>query len=914
MGVVYKAEDTKLKRTVALKFLPPELTRNKDAKTRFIHEAQAASALQHNNICSIHEIDETPDGQLFICMDCYQGKTLDKIIAGGPLPFDEAVDIVSQIATGLSEAHEAGMVHRVIKPANVMITDKGVVKILDFGLAKLSGQTKVTKTGTTVGTVAYMSPEQASGEELDTRSDIWSLGVVFYELITGGSPFKGDHEAAVIYSIMQGDPQPVTGLRSEIPIEVDRVIERILAKDRVERYQTAPDLLVDLRRLRQGVSVGLTHGRKGAQRGGSRMANRRWLWGVPVVALLTILVVAKFLSPTDELPSGDERAAPSRPNWILVSDFIGPKDDPDLAIGVRELVVSSLTQSGIVTPLSRSDLKHGLELAMKPDTTRIEGEVARELAYRAAARVYIEGRIDRIMSGYSIVLHVNDTETGSFVYSVQGTAETGDDVIVTLDRITRELREKLGEDPGKIAATRRAGDAMTHSFTAFQKWVRAVELHNDSRFPESRELLRDALRLDPDFASAWVTLAVGFGNSGLIDSARYAYEQALRRRDRQTEETYLYTKAMVTGFMDYKLTEALDHWDRLIRITSKPRYYVSRGVVLTVLGREEEALQSHMKAIELMPFGPGNITYLNAADCLITLGRYDDAKRIIPKIPNPESQERREIYVACALSDWARVDSIISHGLLGRQSPIEREMVMASLEASRGSLRAAARRAAGDRTITFSEDIFHFCVWKVQVITTTGMDELLSTVTVCKDTTMAGYIVETIRSASAGDIRTAENLLDAIRLKPEHLQRRYKTDITVVEAWINAANGEWEKVVRELESLAQGGEYSQFTNRLPVRWLIAEAYEKQGLLEQAAEAFELVISPVLTSTRDLFFRASYVSLAHYRLALIYSQLGRLQEARQNWLAFEAMFTNPDAELTPMLQEARSAVAKLEQGL
>ena len=205
MGVVYKAEDTKLMRTVALKFLPPEITRDQDTKKRFVQEAQAASALQHNNICAIHAIDETDDGQMFICMAYYDGETLREKIKRGPLPLEEAIGTAMDIAAGLSKAHEAGMVHRDVKPANLVLTSDGVVKVVDFGLAKLAGATRVTKTGTTVGTVAYMSPEQARGEEVDHRSDIFSLGCVFYELMTGELPFKGDHEAAVLYGIANND-------------------------------------------------------------------------------------------------------------------------------------------------------------------------------------------------------------------------------------------------------------------------------------------------------------------------------------------------------------------------------------------------------------------------------------------------------------------------------------------------------------------------------------------------------------------------------------------------------------------------------------------------------------------------------------------------------------------------------------
>jgi serine/threonine protein kinase len=212
MGVVYKAEDTKLDRFVALKFLPPHLTTNEEEKQRFIHEAKAASSLDHNNICAIYEIDETEDGQLFISMAYYEGETLDKRIKEKPLPIEEAIDIAIQIAQGLAKAHEKEIVHRDIKPANIMLTKEGVVKVLDFGLAKLLTQTKLTKESTTLGTVSYMSPEQAKGEKVDQRTDDWSLGIVFYEMITGQVPFKGDYESAVVYSILHEMPDPITGI------------------------------------------------------------------------------------------------------------------------------------------------------------------------------------------------------------------------------------------------------------------------------------------------------------------------------------------------------------------------------------------------------------------------------------------------------------------------------------------------------------------------------------------------------------------------------------------------------------------------------------------------------------------------------------------------------------------------------
>jgi serine/threonine protein kinase len=254
MGVVYKAEDTKLKRTVALKFLPPELTRDPEAKERFTHEAQAASALEHPNICNIHEIGETDDGRSFIVMACYEGQTLKDKIEGGPLPFKNAIDLAIQIGQGLEKAHGKNIVHRDIKPANVMITDDGIAKILDFGLAKLRGRTVLTKTGTTLGTVTYMSPEQVKGDEIDRRSDIWSLGVVLYEMITGVVPFKGEYENAIQYSILNVRPEAITGLRSGIPLEVERIVNKCLEKDKAYRYQHIDELLTDLKRVKRDTS------------------------------------------------------------------------------------------------------------------------------------------------------------------------------------------------------------------------------------------------------------------------------------------------------------------------------------------------------------------------------------------------------------------------------------------------------------------------------------------------------------------------------------------------------------------------------------------------------------------------------------------------------------------------------------
>jgi len=293
MGVVYKAEDTKLKRTVAIKFLPPDLIRDDEAKIRFIQEAQAASALEHNNICTIHEVDETDEGQLFIVMACYEGDTLKKRIEQGPLEIEDAIRITLQVAKGLSKAHEKGIVHRDVKPANIMISDDGVVKILDFGLAKLTGQTRITKTATTMGTVAYMSPEQSRGETVDQRTDIWSLGVILYQMITGQLPFNGEYEQAVIYSILNDDPESIDNLRTDVPAELQKVVLKSLQKDAEKRYQKVEEIIGILEELKRKFDSGQLV--PPDQKKEHRRERKKYVYTALAVLIVSVIAVALLI-------------------------------------------------------------------------------------------------------------------------------------------------------------------------------------------------------------------------------------------------------------------------------------------------------------------------------------------------------------------------------------------------------------------------------------------------------------------------------------------------------------------------------------------------------------------------------------------------------------------------------------------
>jgi serine/threonine protein kinase len=289
MGTVYKAEDTKLDRSVALKFLAPHLSRAEEEKKRFIHEAKAASALDHPNICNIYEINETEDGQMFIAMACYEGESLKVKISRGPLSVEEALDIAIQIAQGLAKAHSKEIVHRDIKPANILITEDHQIKIVDFGLAKLAGLTLLTKEGTTLGTISYMSPEQTQGTEVDHRADIWAFGVVLYEMLAGDRPFKGDYEQAVMYSIMNDDPEPIKKLNSAVPPELQQIVNRALQKKPESRYSSAAKMLKDLK--------GYQNSRRAAEMGAFDLRSflrrvRKPRVVVPAVAMILLIILA----------------------------------------------------------------------------------------------------------------------------------------------------------------------------------------------------------------------------------------------------------------------------------------------------------------------------------------------------------------------------------------------------------------------------------------------------------------------------------------------------------------------------------------------------------------------------------------------------------------------------------------------
>jgi len=636
MGVVYRAQDVKLGRLVALKFLPDEFGYDPRARERFEREARAASALDHPNICSIYEFGEH-EGKPFIVMQLLRGQTLkEKLVTvkdpatgefiGKPLATDELLRIAIEICDGLEAAHEKGIIHRDIKPANIFVTQRGPAKILDFGLVKLlypdydnpltdaydrSGiavaAVELSNVGVAVGTAAYMSPEQIRGEKLDTRTDLFCFGLLLYEMATGRRAFFGADAAAVRNAILTSTPVPIRQRNPQQPSRLERIVRKCLEKDPEQRYQSAAEIRADLERLRRRREHPL---------------RRRWKLALASVVVIAGLVAGGvwYLHPKTKVRATDT---------IVLADFSNSTGDPVFDGTLKQALSVALAQSPYLNVLSENKVQQTLRLMARPPDAKITSGVARDLCQRAGSKAYISGSIARLGSEYVVGLDAVNCQNGDFLAQEQVTAPSKEKVLESLGQATSRLRQELGES---LATVRRFDvpleQATTPSLDALKAYSLGTVAQRNKDTAATIPYFEHAIELDPNFAMAYRALGAAYNTLGESAKSNEYYTKAFQLRNHASErEKLLITAAnylSVTGERD----KAAETYKALIEsYPQEYRSYTSLGNVYEELGEYEKAVEAYRENLRLAQ-GTGS-TYHNLAASLMALQRFDEARQVL---------------------------------------------------------------------------------------------------------------------------------------------------------------------------------------------------------------------------------------------------------------------------------------------
>jgi Serine/threonine protein kinase len=638
MGVVYKAHDLRLERPVALKFLPDDLTHNPQALERFRREALATSALNHANICTVHDIGEQ-DGRPFLAMEFVDGQTLRQHIGAKPLAIEEILNLGIQIADALDAAHSQGIIHRDIKPGNIFVTRRGQAKVLDFGLAKLiargaairdatevsqASEEPVSIVGIISGTPSYMSPEQIRGDDLDIRADVFSLGLLLYEMATGKKAFGGSTGGVIIEAILSRTPEPVRSLNPELPIELEAIINKAIEKDKGKRYQSAAELRADLQVLRRGFESGHTATQLLATAGLRQPSfTKRNKWVIPVAGAAAIAAMAfggwlYYTKKTHALSETDT---------VVLADFTNKTGDAVFDDTLRQGLTVQLEQSPFLSLISDQRMRQALQLMGKPVNEKLTPELARDVCQRLGSKAYLTGTISNLGSQYVIGLSAINCQTGESLTQEQVTADSKERVLGALGQASGKLRERLGESLKMVTSFSTPIDqATTPSLEALQAYSmgrNTLVVHGDNA--GAVPLFRQAIKLDPNLAIAFASLGTVYHNMGEKELASQNTRRAYELRAKVSEREKFYIEShyfdFVTGDLE-KSRQVYETWAQMYPREQIPP--LNLGVLYQNLGQYEKALAQFKQALKLNPNDV--LSYGNLVSVLVNLNRLKEAK------------------------------------------------------------------------------------------------------------------------------------------------------------------------------------------------------------------------------------------------------------------------------------------------